>query len=483
MPFDDEDDYNPRGKCFNIPDKRGLKKVRDILKGSRHGRPKWQKLRLMSEAQISERGDIVTIYWADDPTDGEMAFVKYRENLGSTAKVLIQPMFAVRFGNQPDDDLESWEQLAATVLDRVIELHGVVTASGGTALEIQMTGTRHLMESLRTFLSKGLTVLSGVPVTLNGQVANNIEEQFANERAALGFTVNPTSADLGTMFRWPDIDDRELEVHRPKLRLAPPDDWVWAFEDAIYDTEDERRGDHKVTSGSDDRLRDLIANADLEDKAGLAMEKFIDVHRIAGMGLFGVWQGENSLKMLLSLDMSVQFCEVTDDHWHLGVEINARRFRIDKRHDLSDAAYTLGQALKKQLVLHFISLSQSCLEHTKEVTLDVLCPFSCREDEKDMHVILDAISEALDDAELHTDDCVNYGIRIVFAFDEAAMRYSLEEQGRLPRSERDWRGGHQSSWSDEYEAEDRIARRVSENIGLGFGKDRKDDAIFPRFAN
>ncbi|MCS4089352.1 hypothetical protein [Rhizobium sp. BK176] len=483
MPFDDED-INPRGKCFNIPDKRALKKVRDILKVSRHGRPKWQKLRLLSEAQISERGDIVTVYWAENPADGEIAFVKYRENLGSAAKVFIQPMFAIRFGNQPDDDLDSWQEVAAIVMDRIIELHGVVSASGGTTLEIQLTGTRHLMESLKSFLTKALTVLSGVPVTLNGQIVNNIEEQFAKERASLGYTVNPPSGDLGRMFRWPDFDDSELEAHRPKLRLASPDDWVWAFEDAIYDTEDERRGDHKVTAGSDDRLRELIANADVGDKAGLALEKFIDVHRVAGMGLFGVWQGEDSLKMLLSLDVFAQFCEATDDHWHLGLEINARHFRIDKRHDLSDAAYTLGQALKKQLLLHLVSLSRSCLEHTKEVTFDILCPFSCGEDEKDMDAILDAVSDALDDAELHTDDSVTFGTRIVFAFDEDAMRYSLEQEGRLPRSGREWRGRKEPSWTDEYEAEERIAKRVSENIGTRIGRDRHhDDAILPRFAH
>lgn len=482
MPFDDED-INPRGKCFNIPDKRSLKKVRDTLKGSRHGRPKWQKLRLLSEAQISERGDIVTVYWAENPVDGEISFVKYRENLGSAAKVFIQPVFAIRFGNQPDDDLDSWQEVATIVMDRIIELHGVVTASGGTALDIQMTGTRHLVESLRSFLTKTLTVLSGVPVTLNGQIVNNIEEQFAKERASLGYTVNPTSSDLGRLFRWPDFDDAELEVHRPKLRLASPDDWVWAFEDTLCDTEYERRGDHKVTCGSDDRLRELIANADVGDKAGLALEKFIDVHRVAGVGLFGVWQGENSLKMLLSLDVSAQFRDVTEDHWHLGLEINARHFRIDKRHDLSDAAYTLGQAVKKQLLLHLVSLSRSCLEHTKAVTFDILCPFSCGEDEKDMDAILDAISDALDDADLHTDDCVKFATRIVFAFDEDAMRYSLEEEGRLPRSGREWRGGKEPSWTDEYEAEERIAKRVSENIGARIGRDRPDDAMVAWFAH
>jgi hypothetical protein len=483
MPFGEEENDDPRGGCFAIPDKRTLKRVRESLKGSRHGRHKWQRLRLLSEAQIGERGDIVMIYWADRPADGEVAFVKYRENLGSVAKVFVQPVFAVRLGSQTDDNLECWDEVAITVMDRIIEIHGVVTASGGTALDVQMTGPRLLMESLRNLVSRGLTVLSGVPVSVNGETVNNIEEQFAKERASLGYTVNPPSSDLGRMFRWPDSDDSELEAHRSKLRLAAPDDWAWAFEDSIYDTEDERRGDHKVAAGSDDRLRELILNADVGDRAGLALEKFIDVHRVAGMGLFGVWVGEHSLKMLLSLDVLAQFREATDDHWHLGLEINARHFRFDRRHDLSDAAYTLSQAVKKQLVLHLISLSQSCLEHTKAVTFDILCPFSCREEEKDMDAILDAISDALDDADLHTDDCVTFEIKIVFAFDEDAMRSSLEEEGRLPRSGREWRGREEPSLIDEYEAEERIVRRVSENIGAVIGKDRHDDAILPRFAN
>ncbi|MBY3151353.1 hypothetical protein HFO56_02990 [Rhizobium laguerreae] len=482
MPFDDEVP-DPRGGFFIVPDKRTLKGVRESLKVSRHGRPKWQKLRFLSEAQPGERGDIVMVYWAERPADGEIAFVKYKENLGSAAKVFIQPVFAVRLGNQSDDNLECWEELAVTIMDRIIELHGVVTASEGKALDVQMTGPGPLMESLRTLVSPGLTVLSGVPISVNGSVVNNIEEQFAKERAALGYTVNPPLSDLGRMFRWPLRDDTDLEVHRPKLRWAGADDWTWAFEDALYDSEDERRGDHKVAGGSDERLRELIVNADIGDRAGLALEKFIDVHRLAGMGMFGVWQGDSSLKLLLSLDLAAQFLEATDEHWHLGIEITPRHFRIDKKNDLSDAVFTIGEALRKQLVLHLTTLSQYCLEHTKSVTFDILCPFSCREKERDMEPILDAISEALDDADLHTDDCVTFDIRIVFAFDEDAMRKALEGDGRLPRSGPPHRHHEEPAWMDEYEAEERIAQRVSENLSIGTGKDRQDDFILPRYAH
>ncbi|MCV9964929.1 hypothetical protein OIU34_23835 [Pararhizobium sp. BT-229] len=470
----DEDDTEETG-CVSVPDKRALKKLRDSLKSSKYGKPKWQKLRFLSEAQISERGDIVMLYWAGHPSENEVVFVKYRENLGSTANVFVQPVFGVRLNNRSDDDLEALRETAILVMDRLTEIHGVVTASGGTAVNVQLAGPRSLTEGLRPTLMTGLTVLSGVPISLNGEVINDLEQRLEKEKVERGYSVSETMSDLGRLFQWPPIDadaEAKLEAHRPKLRLAPPDDWVWAFEDSLEERTERASDDYIVVSGSDARLRDRLATADIGERAALSLEKFIAVHKATNMSLIGAWKGERALKLLLSLGLGVQFREATSDHWHVGVEINARYFRIGKERNL-DAAQALSGALKKQVLLHLLALSQSCLENTKSVRIDILCPFPGK-DEAETNTALDAVEEAIEEADFHTDDCVLFGSQIILGFDEQGLREELEDEGRLPRSGSDRRRTEEPDHFGGYEAEKRIARWVSENLDIG----RRDKPSF-----
>lgn len=474
MPGHNDEDEAEESGCVTVPDKRALKKLRDSLKSSKYGKPKWQRLRLLSDAQISERGDIVMLYWAGHPSENEVVFVKYRENLGTTANVFVQPVFGVRLNNRSDDDLEALRETAILVMDRLTEIHGVVTASGGTAVNVQLAGPRSLTESMRPMLVTGLTVLSGVPISLNGDVINDLEQRLEKEKAERGYSVSDTMSDVGKMFQWPQLEEEaqaELEAHRPKLRLAPPDDWVWAFEDALEEGPERADDDYVVAAGSDPRLRDRLATADIGERAALSLEKFIAVHKATNMSLVGAWRGDRALKLLLSLGLGVQFRQATPDHWHVGVEINARYFRIGKERN-PDAAQALSGALKKQIILHLIALSQSCLENTKSVRIDILCPFPGK-DEAETNIALDAVEEAIEEADFLTDDCVMFGSQIMFGFDERGLREEMEDEGRLPRSGSGRRRTEEPDYFDEHEAEERIARRVSENLDIG----RRDKSL------
>lgn len=462
----DEDETSEPG-CVSVPDQSALKQLRSSLKSSKVGREKWQRLRLLSDAQIGDRGDIVMLYWAGTHSENEIAFVKYRERLGTIASVFVQPVFGVRLNSRSDDDLETLRETALLVTQRLIEIHGVVTASGGTAVNVQLTGPRNLTESMRPSIMVGLAVLSGVPVSINGEVVNDLEQRLEKEKAERGYTVSEPMSDLGRLFRWRPLDaddEARLEAYRPKLRLASADDWAWAFEDTLEEAPGKATDNYTVAGGSDPRLREQFAAADIGDRVALSLEKFFAVHNATNMSLIGAWKGDRTLKLLLSLGVGVQFQEATAEHWHVGVEINARYFRIGKGRN-PDAARALCGALKKQVLLHLLALAQSCIENTKSVRIDVLCPFPER-DEAETTAALDALEQAIEEADFHTDDCVQFGSQIIFGYDEQGLRDELEDEGRLPRSGSS-RSRSEDDYFDAYEAEERIARRVSENLDIG----------------
>jgi hypothetical protein len=438
-----------RSGAFIISDKRALKKLRETFKNSPVARHKWKQLKTLNDAQVGERADFVVLRWDEHerPEDSEVVFVKYREKLGPYASVFIQPVFAVRLGKNDDRDLETWAGVTANVLDRVTDFQTIVTATEGLELRVQLTGPSKLVADLETVLMMGTSILSGVPVFLNGVKMDRMLDNIETSNV-----VPNAEHNIGFAFQWPDNEFEEEEADRLALRVAPKDAWASTGIETI--------GDFSVSPASDDLVSQVGRNQ-RDMKMELGIENFIKLHMIGNeMSLFGAWRSENDMT-LVSFGLSVEFADANPEAWHLGVEINLNM--IPTGNASAQAAAAIAICLKKQFEASLRELIASVLERTQTVKLDFIAAYGATHRGEGYEFILEAIEDVLREL---TDaiENVTFGRIVIFAFDEEGFKDQLEDQGveipgRLPRGRLRRHG--QVATDD---AETRIAEEVRRNL-------------------
>jgi hypothetical protein len=369
-------------------DKRHLKEVRSILASV--GTPSKRFAgKLLAEAKLGDRGDIVCMELMEDPDQTELVFIKYRERLGLTATVFVQPVFAIRTGPVPDKDIGTYGAALILVTKRLQQLQAAVSASGGTRIDVTLSGSRGLLDPAEAILQAAGKTLRGIPVFVNGQRANEVPRdpylhgdgpQYAEPgvRAALKYV--PIEV--------PEPDP--LMGMRRLLKLAPRMAWMSDELDSGLLDEDVRQGYVPISECGDltlsectaREMRQVCSRSGVGEQTAAAIVAFADLlDQSSGTPIMATRGG--TLVGACGLFTNVEISHADDSEWRFAVDFGVNPMMPPKRSvEGDDDSLAIGSALARQAIAHCQSLVQSALEHTERVTVDLFFahPYLTEED-------------------------------------------------------------------------------------------------------
>jgi hypothetical protein len=358
-------------------EKRLLKEMRSII--SNVGTPsKRYAGKMLAEAKIGERGDIVCMEMMEDINQTELVFIKYRERLGMTATVFVQPVFAIRTGPVSDKDVGTYGAALILVTKRLQQLQAAVSASGGNRIDVTLSGSRSLLDPAEAVLQAAGKTLRGIPVFVNGERVNGVP------RDPYLHGEGPQYAEPGVRaaLRYDPIEipepDPLLDIRR-LLKMAPRTSWMNDELDPVLLDEDVRQayvpiseyGDLELSDCTTHEMRQVCSRSGIEEQRSAAMVAFADIFEHSSSSPILATR-DNKLVGACALFTNVEISHADGSEWRFAVTFSVTPMMLHERSgEGDDDCLALGSALARQAIANCNSLVQSALEYTKRVTVDL----------------------------------------------------------------------------------------------------------------
>lgn len=400
---------------------------------------KWPILKHIDTASVSGRGDIVMCELLEEHEYSGFSFIKYHEKLGTRATIFIQPVFATRMGDVPDDTLECWHHAAMATIDRVLEFIAVVCAAQTGYLDITVTGHKVLASQLEALLEASVCVTTGVEVRINSELQTRTDAMLADDlenpigrmedgaRSALGWSAGDK------------LDPDPYQEARSKLRLGRDDAWSGKFLDVAKLEEGEILDWYREMEGNfaDGRINATVCDPTILRNAEAPLSKVVlsslvdvaeQLNRVRKSSF--IVNVADKPACLGEVTFGVEFAAAESSRLHIGVQVYPMVLMFNRSDELGSVTWHAAKCIAEQFVSDLFAICDSALQCADALTLDIFYPHELRSNEDETILIFEVLSTWIDALPRLIDPRVTVGNVVGFSYVESDRLDFLDSIGQ-----------------------------------------------------